>query len=101
MRYEVEQKFAVADVAALEAKLSALGSAPAGPQSEIDHYYAHPARDFVETDEALRIRRGDRQNAVTYKGPKVDATTKTRREIELVFPPGEEYVAGWESMLEA
>lgn len=101
MTYEVEQKFPVANMAALKAKLAALGAAVSGPQSEIDHYYAHPSRDFAETDEALRIRRGDRANRITYKGPKLDATTKTRREIELVLPPGEEHVAGWESMLEA
>jgi adenylate cyclase class 2 len=101
MKYEVEQKFPVADLPALEARLLALGATVAGPHSEIDHYYAHPARDFARTDEALRIRRGDRANSITYKGPKLDSTTKTRREIELVLPPDEEQMAGWESILAA
>lgn len=101
MNYEVEQKFPVADVAALEAKLAALGVAVGRPGSEIDHYYAHPCRDFTQTDEALRIRRADRAAYITYKGPKVDATTKTRREIEILLSPDEERIAGWESILEA
>jgi len=101
MNYEVEQKFPVSDAAALEKRLAALGAALAPPISEIDHYYAHPARDFVETDEALRIRRGDRSSRITYKGPRIDAVTKTRREIELPLGPDEPSVAGWESLLEA
>ena len=101
MKYEVEQKFPVADMAALAARLAALGGTVSEPQSEIDRYYAHPARDFAATDEALRIRRTDQGNYVTYKGPKVDATTKTRREIELPLWQEEGKVAGLESLLEA
>lgn len=101
MKYEVEQKFPVADMAAVEAKLAALGASVSGRQSQIDHYYAHPARDFAATDEALRIRRTDRSNYITYKGPKVDQTTKTRREIELPLAMEEGQVAAWEALLEA
>ena len=50
MKYEVEQKFPVVDMAAFEAKLVGLGAAVSGPQSEIDHYYAHPVSDFAATD---------------------------------------------------
>lgn len=101
MKYEVEQKFPVADMAALAARLAALGARLSEPGSEVDHYYTHPARDFAATDEALRIRRTDRSNYITYKGPKVDTTTKTRREIELALPQQEQQVAAWESLLEA
>lgn len=101
MKYEVEQKFPVADMAAVEAKLAALGAGVEGRQSQIDHYFAHPARDFARTDEALRIRRTDRSNCITYKGPKVDQTTKTRREIELPLAMEEGQVAEWEALLEA
>ncbi len=101
MTYEVEQKFPVADMAAFEAKLAALGATVSEPHSEIDHYYAHPARDFAATDEALRIRRTDRASYLTYKGPKVDRTTKTRREIELPLWPQEAKVQALESLLEA
>src|SRR5205085_570940 len=53
-----------------------------------DQYFNHPARDFGRTDEALRLRRVGDQNFITYKGPKIDAATKTRRELELPLPSG-------------
>jgi adenylate cyclase, class 2 len=83
MIYEVEQKFPVADLAPTEARLADLGAVFASPIRERDRYFAHPARDFAQTDEALRIRSVGDANCVTYKGPKIDATTKTRRELEL------------------
>lgn len=88
MHYEVEQKYAVADLAAVEAALLALGARKLAPVMQKDAYYAHPARDFAETDEALRLRRVGDQTSVTYKGPKLDGETKTRREIELPLGPG-------------
>ncbi len=101
MKYEVEQKFPVDDLASLEARLSELGVAVSEPRGEVDRYYAHPARDFAATDEALRIRRVGQSYRITYKGPKVDTTTKTRREIELPLASGEQTAAGWHSLLEA
>ncbi len=50
---------------------------------EEDVYFNSPIRDFRESDEALRIRRDDEGVMITYKGPKVDAETKTREEIEI------------------
>jgi adenylate cyclase, class 2 len=101
MQYEVEQKFPVTDMQALQDRLIGLGATIGETQVEIDLYFAHPARDFSKTDEALRIRRIGAMNFITYKGPKVDATTKTRREIELPLPEGEEAAKQWGSMLEA
>jgi adenylate cyclase, class 2 len=101
MRYEVEMKFPVADAAALAAELTGLGATIAAPQTEVDTYFAHPARDFAKTDEALRIRRKGSANFLTYKGPKIDAATKTRHEIDLPLPPGEETAAAWSGMLAA
>jgi adenylate cyclase, class 2 len=101
MRYEVEMKFPVAEMAALEARLMGLGATIAAPQSEVDVYFAHPARDFGKTDEALRIRRKGAANFITYKGPKIDAATKTRHEIDLPLPPGEDTSQAWTGMLEA
>lgn len=83
MKYEVEQKHRVEDVAALEAQLAARGIRLEPAIIQSDQYFAHPARDFAKTDEALRIRASDGKSFVTYKGPKLDATTKTRRELEL------------------
>ena len=101
MRYEVEMKFPVADMAALAAKLAGLGATIAAAQLEVDVYFAHPARDFGKTDEALRIRRKGTANFVTYKGPKIDPTTKTRREIDLPLPPGEGTARAWTGLLAA
>lgn len=101
MNYEVEQKFPVADMRAIEARLAAMGVTIAEPRREIDRYYRHPARDFALTDEALRIRRVGEVNSITYKGPKIDATTKTRHEIDLPLPPGRETGDAWEGLLEA
>ena len=83
MQYEVEQKFATPNPGALNAALTDLGAVAGKTVRQVDTYFAHPARDFAATDEALRIRQVGDDNFVTYKGPKIDATTKTRREIEL------------------
>jgi adenylate cyclase, class 2 len=88
MNYEVEQKFPLADPAAVEQRLRELAGAFSEPVEQVDRYFAHPARDFAKTDEALRIRRVGEQNFITYKGPRLDATTKTRREIELPLAAG-------------
>jgi len=100
-RMEVELKFPVEDLAAVESRLAALGAEFSGPRREMDLYYAHPARDFAATDEALRIRRRGGDGFITYKGPKIDATTKTRREIDLRLPGGLEGVGPWSALLEA
>jgi adenylate cyclase class 2 len=89
MQYEVEQKHCVLDVAALETQLAARGVILQSPVVQSDQYFAHPARDFAKTDEALRIRKSGDKSFVTYKGPKLDATTKTRRELELPLAPND------------
>ncbi len=99
-KYEVEQKFKVADLSGLEQRLAALGVAVAPAQTEVDLYFSHPSRQFAETDEALRIRRKAGQALITYKGPKVDRTTKTRREIELPLGADEESAAAWVGLLQ-
>ena len=90
MHFEVEQKFRVADIGAIEDQLRGLGAAIAAEMRQTDCYFAHPSRDFAVTDEALRIRRAGQGNSVAYKGPKIDAVMKTRREIEIPLPDGEE-----------
>src|SRR5262245_15405794 len=83
MQYEVEQKHRVTDKAALIARLQERGAILDEPIEQSDQYFTHPCRDFATTDEALRIRVVGDKSFVTYKGPKLDTTTKTRREIEL------------------
>lgn len=89
MPFEVEQKFRLFDTNEFlkRTKLLDIEFLPAIVQ--IDSYFAHPSRDFGVTDEALRIRRVGESNIVTYKGPKIDATTKSRREIELPIADGD------------
>ncbi len=101
MPIEVEQKFPVADLEAMVARLTTLGATLGPLRVEEDRYYRHPARDFARTDEALRLRRIGAARWITYKGPKLDATTKTRREIELPLPAESAGRETWEDLLEA
>lgn len=89
MPLEVEIKFPLSAPEALERRLAALGAAWGDPQVQVDLYLAHPSRDFARTDEALRLRRVGSSNMLTYKGPKLDAQTKTRVELELDMPAEE------------
>jgi adenylate cyclase class 2 len=91
MKYEVEQKFRVSDSVATEQMLAALGCRLGEGVVQVDTYFSHPARDFRETDEVLRLRCDGDTNFITYKGPKIDQQTKTRVELELALPPGEEF----------
>lgn len=86
MHYEVEQKYPLDDPQRIEAALIAMGALIEPSQMQIDTYFNHPSRNFAQTDEALRIRQIGSQNFVTYKGPKLDETTKTRQELELPLP---------------
>jgi adenylate cyclase, class 2 len=86
-RLEVEAKAAAKDLKAVEAKLGRLGAVLEANKVERDEYWAHPARNFGETDEALRLRITTADDGggwsgadLTYKGPKLDAVTKSRRE---------------------
>lgn len=99
MKIEVEHKYRVADEGALRAQLKQLGVDPQKAETQVDTYYGHPARDFAQTDEALRIRQIGEQNFVTYKGPKLDLTTKTRRELELPLASGEAGAAAFAELL--
>ena len=86
---EVEQKFHADEFEAIESAVTELGALIEPAITQVDRYFAHPSRDFAQTDEAFRIRRVGETNCVTYKGPKIDSDTKTRREIELPMPDGE------------
>lgn len=101
MPYEVEQKFRLPDVLGFEAKLRAAGVSSFETVEQVDSYFAHPSRDFGQTDEAFRLRCQGEQNFVTYKGPRIDTTTKTRREIELPLPNGKQYASDFRLLLES
>ncbi len=84
--YEVELKCR-ADHETLRARLADEGATRTESRRQVDSYYSAPHRDFAETDEALRIRReepatGESVTKLTYKGPLVEAESKTREEHE-------------------
>ena len=90
--YEVEVKVD-ADHEVVRRRLDELGAEPVGTVVQEDTYYDAPHREFAETDEALRIRRersaGGESARLTYKGPLVEAASKTREEIETGVESGE------------
>jgi len=83
--YEVELKVA-ADHAPVRERLATLDAESLGAVEQVDTYFEHPVREFAETDEAFRIRRetsdGDTETRMTYKGPLIEAASKTREELE-------------------
>lgn len=95
--FEVEVKFSLHDVKAIESVLTDLGAKLINSETQIDIYLDHPCKSFGETDEALRLRSRmnivrtsldehnipDAEIEMTYKGPKIDATTKTRVELSI------------------
>jgi len=101
MQFEVEQKYPVADLAVVEKQLIEMGAEIGPVKVEVDTYFAHPCRNFAETDEALRIRRIGDVHFMTYKGPKMDKTTKTRPELDLPLPSDPEVASRWPRMLHA
>ena len=101
--FEVEIKFRVENVSELEHKLQQFGGAGFGKTvTESDRFFQHPCRNFVQTDECLRLRNrvladGTSEHSLTYKGPKIDVNTKTRQEIEISVSEPE----CWETLLTA
>ena len=98
--YEVEQKFPVDDFQSILVQLSERAIVIGDAVEQHDRYYAHPARDFAVTDEALRIRQVGSQSWITYKGPRVDTGSKTRREIEVDLPQGASAVEEFDQLLQ-
>jgi adenylate cyclase class 2 len=99
--YEVEVKVR-ADHERVRDRLAELGADPVGTVTQVDTYFDAPHREFTETDEALRIRResrDDETNArLTYKGPLVEAESKTREEVEAAVANGDDVRAILEAL---
>lgn len=98
--YEVEIKVPAA-IDRVRDRLAAIGATQIDARRQQDVYYDAPHRRFAETDEALRIRHetplvggldsaasGDETTKVTYKGPLMDAGSKTRAEHETAVADG-------------
>ena len=99
--YEVEIKVP-ADVDAVRRRLRDAGGERIDARSQRDVYYDAPHREFAETDEALRLRYESRlaegldsepaeepTTKLTYKGPLLDADSKTRAEHETAVANGD------------
>lgn len=85
---EVEVKLPVRDIETLKQKLAAQGFLKGKSVKEEDIYFNSPVHDFRKRDEALRVRRvtmlkeGTSTSFLTYKGPKMDQVSMTRKELE-------------------
>jgi adenylate cyclase class 2 len=97
---EIEVKYPVSDHVPVRQQLLAWGATADAPREDVDQYFNAPDRDFARTDEALRLRGIAGENFVTYKGPKTDAQTKTRTEIEIPFAPGPQQAAQMARLLQ-
>jgi adenylate cyclase class 2 len=94
--YEVEMKVR-ANHDRVRERLAEQGTTSRGRLTQWDTYYNAPARDFAETDEALRVRREKREEEkesenrakLTYKGPLVGSVSKTREERETGIEEGD------------
>lgn len=86
---EVELKFHV-NTSEMVTRLISVGAVRQQTQTEADEYFNAPDRDFEQTDEAVRLRCVGPKICLTYKGPKLDKQTKTRKEIELPLADGDE-----------
>jgi adenylate cyclase class 2 len=81
---EAEVKVPVNNLALVRKLLKKSGAVRVGKAEEMDVYFSHPSRNFMLTDEALRIRRVSHgEGSITYKGPKFRPRTKTRIEINI------------------
>lgn len=84
---EVEVKAKINSFDEMRKKLDDLGAIKVKTERQEDRYFNSPVKDFAQTDEALRIREtrsNENHNLfITYKGPKIDAKSKTREEVEM------------------
>lgn len=79
---EIEIKCYCDDADNVKSLLKDIGAEFIENRNESDIYFNHPARNFGDTDEALRLRTVNNKCKITYKGPKVSKITKARVEHE-------------------
>jgi adenylate cyclase class 2 len=81
---EVESKYRSPGNDKVEKALIKLGARKISDEDIEDIYFAHPARDFGKTDEALRLRKKGDGAELSYKGPRMIVDkSKAREEISL------------------
>jgi len=85
---EVEVKAKINNTKKIRETLTKMNIKKTKEEYQEDIYFASPIADFSKTDEALRIRKTtsdtDEKIIITYKGPKIDKSSKTREEIETI-----------------
>ncbi|HME53899.1 MAG TPA: class IV adenylate cyclase [Candidatus Lokiarchaeia archaeon] len=94
---EIEIKVKISSIEEMAEQLDAAGAIFSGDLVHEDYYFDKPEKlgSFARTDEALRMRvsrnvsQETEQCYLTYKGGKVDSTTKTREEIEVGVDDGQ------------
>ena len=90
---EVEVKARVKEFGPIRKKLKQLNAFKIKTERQEDTYFNAPHRDFAITDEALRIRKipenNDLKVFITYKGAKIDKSSKTRKEFEVCVEDAE------------
>ena len=101
MQFEVENKFPVDDLAVAAEQLGAWGRNSTRPSTRSTSTLPTRSATSPRPTRHSRIRRVGNANLVTYKGPKIDQATKTRREIELPLATGGECVEQYRELLEA
>lgn len=84
---EVEVKAKIDGFDEMRKRLENINAIKIKTERQEDRYFNSPVKDFAKTDEALRIREtksDEKHNLfITYKGPKIDAKSKTREEVEM------------------
>lgn len=94
---EIEIKVKIPSIEEMTETLESIGAIFGGDIVHEDYYFDKPEKlgSFARTDEALRMRvsrnvsQGTEQCYLTYKGSKIDLTTKTREEIEVGVDNGD------------
>ncbi|MBN1322945.1 MAG: class IV adenylate cyclase [Methanotrichaceae archaeon] len=66
-----------------EEMIASLGAIFLGVEHHHDLYFSSPERDMAKRDEALRLRIKESGSFLTFKGPRLERETKSRREITL------------------
>jgi adenylate cyclase class 2 len=96
---EVEIRYRYTDRAAVVGRLTEWGGCLTQDRTDIDQYFDAPDRQMKASDEAFRLRRIGDRNFLTYKGPRRDAQTRSRTEIEVPLGEGPEVATDAERLL--
>lgn len=86
---EVEVKVSVKNKKEIEKKLLHMGFLKGDLLKESDFYFDSECSNLRKNDKALRIRRCENlttnstENRMTFKGPKMDTVSMTRKELEM------------------